>query len=166
MSSWSSKMRLETLQDRKLLAWWANIPSYLVLLFSCTDSKKSVTLNCVALMSYLWYHFTLLLQVPPLFLDVRPDHFILDSKLHLRLEFYLWFFFCIKGVLFNNLLCKNLLYVPTESDVQALWISCKYCSVCGTWFKNISVTGDDLRFDRRGNFTQWNGTILLSFSLF
>lgn len=38
---------------------------------------------CIVLLDEIFYiYFNLFIQVPPLFLDVRPDHFVLDSKLH------------------------------------------------------------------------------------
>lgn len=63
-----------------------------------------------------------LMQVPPLFLDVSPNHFVLDSK---------------QFIVYN--------FLSLSSSVPFLILPLPFlfsCSVCCTRFENISVAGD------------------------
>lgn len=54
---------------------------YWVVISVCDVLGVSVEVHFILMLKYsVMLVFFLMIQVPPLFLDVRPEHFILDSK--------------------------------------------------------------------------------------
>lgn len=116
-------MKLETSQDRRLSAWWATpmvFVNYILLCF--IQSMYYYFFMFLASSVFISPKCLCLMQVPPLFLDVSPNHFVLDSK---------------QFIVYN--------FLSLSSSVPFLILPLPFlfsCSVCCTRFENISVAGD------------------------
>jgi hypothetical protein len=113
---------------------------------NCKEQAKFVVLLEFYLYecSLLWLsNFLFLLQIPPLFLDVQPHHYVLDSKIHPNLISYI-----------QSKVCALKLHLNKDCAYWCFcWIQCIHLtikvwvwdvnSVCSSWFQDLPTVRDD-----------------------